>query len=521
MPRIKVNDTTLYYEDTGGPGEPIVFSHGLLWNTTLFAPQVAAFKDRYRCISYDHRGQGQSADDARDVIDMDLLTEDVVALIEALDLGPVHFCGLSMGGFVGMRLAARHPQMVRTLILCETSAEAEPAENVPKYRRLNWVARWFGPWVVVPAVMPILFGKTSLTHPARAAQRREWKRQLKRNRRSVWRAVNGVIFRDAVVDELERIAAPTLVIVGKEDVATVPAKAQLIAGRIDGPTTLAVLGAAGHSSTVENPQAVNEQIEQFFKRVPEDVAMAAANPSVPTSSLPLVPVDLARDDEVLDPLVAEAVKCSPATWTHGVLTIEMRNMYLTYKLKNEHEAGTAQISAPLRQLCEDLHFRMAPRGDQWREFVLTFRRRAGAIDVETAVRWSPSRVPPSGTPKPPSPHQALADAFRAGIRAMAPGWERAFARFHRADGQIAFSSVYTEAGAVRAADWGVQETVPDFLRQQVRLLPGVEDESFCVVLLVLRKTGDFDLRYDWEDPALWALATPAGDPRVPEGFGAP
>ena len=272
MPTITVNDTTLYYEDTGGPGEPIVFSHGLLWNTALFAPQVTALKDRYRCISYDHRGQGQSADDARRVIDMDLLTADAVALIKALDLGPVHFCGLSMGGFIGMRLAARHPELVRSLILCETSAGPEPAENAPRYRRLNFVARWLGPRVVIPAVMPILFGKTSLTDPAREAQRGEWKRQLNRNRRSVWRAVNGVIERAPVLDELPKIVAPTLVIVGTEDVATVPAKALQISELIP-RSRLAILEGAGHSSTVEQPEAVNAQIERFL----ESVAVGSAD----------------------------------------------------------------------------------------------------------------------------------------------------------------------------------------------------------------------------------------------------
>jgi 3-oxoadipate enol-lactonase len=140
MPKIKVNDTELHYEDTGGTGEPMVFSHGLLWSTALFAPQVAALKGRYRCIAYDHRGQGQSADDTRETIDMDLLTQDAVGLIEALNLGPVHFCGLSMGGFVGMRLAARRPELVRSLILCETSSDPEPPGNAPRYARMNLVA---------------------------------------------------------------------------------------------------------------------------------------------------------------------------------------------------------------------------------------------------------------------------------------------------------------------------------------------------------------------------------------------
>ena len=263
MPRITVNGVDLFYEDTGGPGEPIVFSHGLLWNTALFAPQVAALKGRYRCVAYDHRGQGRSADAQGSEIGMDLLTDDVAALIAALKLEKVHFCGLSMGGFVGMRLAARSPHLVRSLILCETSADAEPAENVPKYRKLNFVARWLGLRFVSAKVLPILFGQTSLTDPSRAAEKAVWRKQLEGNRRSIWRAVNGVINRSAVIDELPRITAPTLVIVGDEDVATVPAKAERIAKAIPN-ARLVLIAKAGHSSTVEQPQVVNAAMLDFL-----------------------------------------------------------------------------------------------------------------------------------------------------------------------------------------------------------------------------------------------------------------
>lgn len=263
MARITVNGVELFYEDTGGPGEAILFSHGLLWNTSLFAPQVTALKGRYRCVAYDHRGQGRSADGQGSEIGMDLLTEDAVALIAALGLGKVHFCGLSMGGFVGMRLAARFPHLVRSLILCETSADAEPEENVPKYRKLNFVARWLGLRFVTAKVLPILFGRTSLTDASRAAEKAAWRKQLDGNRRSIWRAVNGVINRSPVIDELPRITAPTLVIVGDEDVATTPAKAERIAKAIRN-ARLVRIPKAGHSSTVEQPQAVNAAMLQFL-----------------------------------------------------------------------------------------------------------------------------------------------------------------------------------------------------------------------------------------------------------------
>ena len=222
MTTVKVNGTELYFEDTGGDGAPVVFSHGLLWDTRLFAPQVEALKSTHRCIAYDHRGQGRSADASERAIDLDTLADDGVALIETLRLAPCHFVGLSMGGFVGMRIAARRPELVKSLVLLDTSADPEPPENVRRYRMLNTVARWTGLWPVTGRVMPILFGQTFLRDPARAAEHHALKRRLRENKRSIWRAVNGVIEREGVGDELPRIQCPTLVIVGEEDVATVP-----------------------------------------------------------------------------------------------------------------------------------------------------------------------------------------------------------------------------------------------------------------------------------------------------------
>ena len=70
--RVDVNGTTLYVEDAGGSNSAIVFSHGLLLSTRMWDRQVAALRSRYRCIAYDHRGQGQSAVPNTRSIDMDV-----------------------------------------------------------------------------------------------------------------------------------------------------------------------------------------------------------------------------------------------------------------------------------------------------------------------------------------------------------------------------------------------------------------------------------------------------------------
>lgn len=266
MPTMRVNGAELYFEDTGGEGEPIIFGHGLLWSGRMFDAQVAALRDRYRCVTFDFRGQGRSQV-TRDGYDMDKLAQDAAALIEALALAPCHFAGLSMGGFIGMRLAARRPELLRSLILLETAADAEPAENVPKYRRFMLAARVLGTGAVASRVMPIMFSRTFLGDASRAAERVDWQRRMAANHRvGATRATAGVIERLPVEDELGKIQLPTLVIHGEEDVAVVPARAKRTAERID-EARLVMVPRAGHTSTVEEPAAVTAAIEAFLREI--------------------------------------------------------------------------------------------------------------------------------------------------------------------------------------------------------------------------------------------------------------
>src|SRR5438105_5649896 len=193
MPIIRVNEAALYYEEHGTGPETIVFAHGLLWSCRMFDAQVALLKERYRCVAFDFRGQGQS-------------------------------------------------------------------EHVAKYKQLTFVARWFGLGLVVDRVMPVMFGRTFLTDPARALERREWRRRMSGNHRlGVTRATTGVITRKGIESEIDRIRVPTLILVGDEDVAVPPIHSQRLHERIAG-SHLEIIPHAGHTSTVEEPAAVNVAI---------------------------------------------------------------------------------------------------------------------------------------------------------------------------------------------------------------------------------------------------------------------
>ncbi|WP_394848264.1 alpha/beta hydrolase [Pendulispora brunnea] len=266
MPLVPINGTRLYVEDTGSGsnGQTIVFSHGLLWSGEMFAAQLAHFRGLgYRCIAYDHRGQGRSDDHPGRIVTIELVYDDAVALLESLGPGKVHFAGLSMGGFVALRLAARRPDLLASMILLETSAEPEPRENIRKYKMLNAIARYLSLSLVANKVMPIMFGRHFLESPDRELDRRIWLSKLLGNRQSIYRAVNGVIERESIESELPRISCPSLIIVGEQDTATVPAKAERIQRSIAG-SSLVRIPRAGHSSSIEQPEAVNAAIESFL-----------------------------------------------------------------------------------------------------------------------------------------------------------------------------------------------------------------------------------------------------------------
>src|SRR6266853_6239248 len=144
MPTIKVNGVNLFYKESGSGPETIVFSHGLLMDHTMLEPQRAAFEKQYRVIAYDHRAQGQSQDPGRGY-DMSSLADDAAMLIRGLNAVPCHFAGLSMGGFVGMRLASHHPDLIRTLTLINTTATREKAANRIKYTFLAQLVKIVSP----------------------------------------------------------------------------------------------------------------------------------------------------------------------------------------------------------------------------------------------------------------------------------------------------------------------------------------------------------------------------------------
>jgi 3-oxoadipate enol-lactonase len=275
MPTLQANGVKLFYKETGSGPETIVFSHGFLMDHSMFEPQRAAFEKQYRVIAYDHRAQGQSEDPGRGY-DMSTVTDDAAILIRSLKAAPCHFVGLSMGGFVGMRLASRHPDLIRTLTLMNTTATREKLLNRMRYAVLAQMVKMFSPAPFASIAAKDLFGQTTRTSPEKRALLDEWTGKFRTRPRSVAYTLQAIAKRrEFRANELAAIRCPTLIIAGEEDKAQPPRNSASLFTGIHGAHMINIPGA-GHSSSLEQPDAVISAIRQFLS----SPANTAANKNV-------------------------------------------------------------------------------------------------------------------------------------------------------------------------------------------------------------------------------------------------
>jgi pimeloyl-ACP methyl ester carboxylesterase len=263
MPTIEVNGVPYAYVDEG-TGPLVLFGHGLLANKEMFRAQIDALRDRYRCVSIDWPAHGQSGWRASG-FGFDDLVVDTVALLQALGQAPAVLVGLSQGAMVFMRLAYTHPELVRGLVLLDTTAGPENPDSLPAYEQLAVLIRDGDEPTraqAVAAATMVLFGE-----PWRAARpdllAHEQAVMLQISRDGGYLAARAVFDRDDVHDRVGAIATPTLVMTGEDDTATPPELGRRLAELIPG-ARFELVPRAGHHSPIENPAAVTAELELFL-----------------------------------------------------------------------------------------------------------------------------------------------------------------------------------------------------------------------------------------------------------------
>lgn len=235
-------------------GASVVLSASLGSTLRMWDPQAASLVAAgYRVIRYDHRGHGASEVPAGPY-ELGDIGGDLVDVLDRLEIERTHLVGLSLGGMVGMWLAQHHPERIRRLVLCCTSARLGPAQLwIDRARTVRAegtqaladavVSRWVTPAFAEAAPDTV-----------------QWLRQMVVDTPDEgYAACCGAIERMNLLDDLPKITAPTLVIAATDDPSTPPEHGYTIAEAIPG-SEFEVIGPAAHLANVEQPERVSELV---------------------------------------------------------------------------------------------------------------------------------------------------------------------------------------------------------------------------------------------------------------------
>jgi 3-oxoadipate enol-lactonase len=275
---LRCNGADLAYRMDGAANRPaLLFSNSLASDMAIWDDQVAAFKSDYRIVRYDTRGHGRSA-----VTDGPLtigdLAADAIALIEQLALGPVHFVGVSLGGMVGQVVAAKRPDLLRSLTLSNTSSETDKPELWEP--RIETVLRTGMAPLVEPTLERWFTAPYRAAHPDRIETVR---RMIAATPPKGYAAAARAIQAMHQTSILAKIVTPTLVVVGRDDASTPVAAAERIARAIRG-SELVIVEQAAHITPIEQADKFNQHLRRFLANAAKPSSSRAASGPAAASS---------------------------------------------------------------------------------------------------------------------------------------------------------------------------------------------------------------------------------------------
>ena len=257
MPFADRNGQQLYYEETGSGSPALVFSHGLLLDREMFAPQVGFFQESHRCIAWDQRGHGKTVEDAEPFDYWDS-AEDCLAIMNHAGIEQAVLIGLSQGGFLSLRAALSAPERIEGLVLIATQSgvDSDDVNDGFLELRAEWSAN--GPANAGADVAAMLLGDKDHATPWLEKWSSEPKSRL-------GPCIDTLIGRDDITARLHEITCPTLVIHGDADNAINQSLGIALANELTNNQGFVSVAGAAHAPTLTHADTVNSAISSFLQ----------------------------------------------------------------------------------------------------------------------------------------------------------------------------------------------------------------------------------------------------------------
>ena len=261
MPTAHVNGTDIRYTVTG-KGPWLTLSHSLACRLEMWDEEARRLSKRFTVLAYDSRGHGETSS-PKGPYTLDMIADDIKGLFEHLGVRESHWIGLSMGGVFGLATALKYPGIFKSIVLADTSSKLSD-EGIAAFKdRVATVRASTMESMVQPTLKRWFKDSFREKHPQLMARVADW---IRTTPLEGYCGTSAAIPTIDVTHRLGEIKVPCLVIVGADDIAMPPAMAQTLARHLP-DAQLVVIPDAGHLSNLEQPEAFNDALDQFYERI--------------------------------------------------------------------------------------------------------------------------------------------------------------------------------------------------------------------------------------------------------------
>jgi pimeloyl-ACP methyl ester carboxylesterase len=262
--RVRVDGRATRYLEAGS-GRPLVLIHAFPFSADMWRTQLEHVPEGWQMIAPDLQGFGGTARRSGDGPTMGDFARDIEGLLDALGIDRAVIGGLSMGGYITFALFRRAPERFTGMVLADTRAPADTPEGRQGRLALATLVREKGATAAADQLLPKLLGETTRRErPAVAARVRALIEACTPD--GIVDAIQALLGRPDSTPDLRRVAFPTLIIVGDEDVVTPPKDSESMHHAIAG-SQLVVLPGTGHLSNLETPEAFSKALNGFLGRL--------------------------------------------------------------------------------------------------------------------------------------------------------------------------------------------------------------------------------------------------------------